>query len=123
MTSAAVDLYGISNCDTVRKARAWLQDHGVDVRFHDYGKAGVDKSDLARWIAALGWEVLVNRRGTTWRRLDAAEQTSVTDATSAMALLLAHPSAIRRPVLEWGSGQPRLSVGFAPDEWLARLRD
>ena len=119
MTRASVTLYGISNCDTVKKARAWLAEHQVEVRFHDFKKAGVPAEHLRRWIDAVGWERLLNRQGTTWRKLDAATQAAITDAMSAAALLHAQPSAIRRPVIEWGGGA--ITVGFAPDDWSARI--
>lgn len=112
-------LYGIPNCDTVKKARAWLAEHGASVVFHDFKKQGVPPAPLARWIAAAGWERLLNRQGTTWRKLDAATQAAITDAMSAAALLQAQPSAIRRPVIEWGGGA--ITVGFAPDDWSARI--
>lgn len=112
-------LYGIPNCDTVKKARAWLAEHGASAVFHDFKKQGVPPAPLARWIAAAGWERLLNRQGTTWRKLDAATQAAITDAMSAAALLQAQPSAIRRPVIEWGGGA--ITVGFAPDDWSARI--
>lgn len=95
-----VVVYGIPNCDTVKKARAWLAARGIDHAFHDYRKQGVPADRLDAWLAALGWEALVNRRGTTWRKLDPALQAAVTDAASARALMLANPSVIRRPVVE-----------------------
>ena len=123
MTRASVTLYGIPNCDTVKKARAWLAEHAVDVRFHDFKKAGVPPEHLRRWIDAVGWERLLNRQGTTWRKLDASAQAGVQDAASAAALLAAHASAIRRPVLEWDAGEPAITVGFAPADWQARLKN
>lgn len=110
-------VYGIANCDTVKKARAWLAQQGVEHVFHDFRKQGLPVEALDGWIAALGWEVLLNRRGTTWRKLDATRQAAVTDAASARALMLEQPSVIRRPVLSRG---PTLRVGFDADEW-ARL--
>lgn len=104
-----VILYGIANCDSVKKARAWLAERGVAYRFHDYGKDGVPARELSRWSAALGWEALLNRRGTTWRRLEEVERASAVDAASAEALLRARPSLIRRPVLAVGD---ELVVGF-----------
>jgi Spx/MgsR family transcriptional regulator len=95
-----VVLYGIPNCDTVRKARAWLDGRGIDYSFHDYRKQGVPPERIDAWIRAVGWEVLVNRQGTTWRKLDEALKAGVVDAASARALMLAHPSVIRRPVIE-----------------------
>jgi Spx/MgsR family transcriptional regulator len=93
-------LYGIPNCDTVKKARAWLAARGLDHAFHDYRRQGVPADRLDAWVAALGWEALVNRRGTTWRKLDPAIQAGVVDAASARVLMLANPSVIRRPVIE-----------------------
>ena len=95
-----VVVYGIPNCDTVKKARAWLAARGIDHAFHDYRTQGVPAEHLDAWLAALGWEALVNRRGTTWRKLDPALQAGVVDAASARVLMLANPSVIRRPVVE-----------------------
>jgi Spx/MgsR family transcriptional regulator len=119
LMSAPITLYGIPNCDTVRKARAWLAVRGVEVAFHDFKKHGVPPDQLQRWIAAVGWERLLNRQGTTWRKLDAATQASVHDAASAAALLMRQPSAIKRPVVEWSAGG--VTVGFAPDDWQQRV--
>jgi Spx/MgsR family transcriptional regulator len=105
-----ITLYGIPNCDTVKKARAWLADQGVDYAFHDLKKQGVPGHELDRWIAQVGWEPLVNRKGTTWRKLDAGVQAKVQDAASARALMLEHPSVIKRPVVAWSPAQ--LTVGF-----------
>jgi len=107
-------LYGVPNCDTVRKARSWLAEHAIAYEFHDYKRQGVPQPALAGWVDALGWEALLNRRGTTWRRLDAARQAAVHDAASALALMLEQPSVIRRPVLVRGS---ELRVGFDAGEW------
>jgi Spx/MgsR family transcriptional regulator len=104
-----VTLYGISNCDTMKKARAWLDGHGVRYAFHDYRRAGVDEPLLRGWVAELGWEALVNRRGTTWRRLPASQREEI-DGESAIGLMLENPSLIRRPVLD--SGEAR-HVGFS----------
>ena len=111
-------LYGIPNCDTVKKARAWLSGHGRDHRFHDFKKQGVPPEELARWTQAAGWEKLLNRKGTTWRQLDAAVQAAVVDAASAESLMRAHPSVIKRPVLDWGDD---LTVGFEAAAWAARV--
>ncbi|MGP1629889.1 MAG: arsenate reductase [Giesbergeria sp.] len=121
MKNHEVVLYGIPNCDTVRKARAWLADQGLDHHFHDFKKSGVPEGALARWLKALGQLALVNRRGTTWRQLDTAEQEAVVDDASATALLLAHPSAIRRPVVEWSDGTT--TVGFAPADWALHYKN
>jgi len=112
-----ITLYGIPNCDTVKRARAWLAEHEIDVSFHDFKKQGVPTERLDAWIKALGWEALVNRRGTTWRRLDEAAREAVVDAASARALMLAQPSVIKRPVIEWGR---QTSVGFEPGGWPLR---
>jgi Spx/MgsR family transcriptional regulator len=112
-------VYGIPNCDTVKRARAWLAAHGVEATFHDFKKAGVPPEALDAWLAALGWERLLNRQGTTWRKLDDATQAGVTDAASAKALMRAQPSVIRRPVVRWGDGT--LTVGFDADDWARRV--
>jgi arsenate reductase (glutaredoxin) len=113
--SATATLYGIPNCDTVKRARAWLGEHGLEHRFHDFKGHGVPEPRLDAWLAALGWEALVNRRGTTWRQLDERLRAGVTDAASARAVMLAHPSVIKRPVVEWPGGA--VSVGFDPQAW------
>ena len=104
-----LELYGLQNCDTVRKARTWLDSHGIAYRFHDFKKAGVPEAALARWIAEAGWERLLNRQGTTWRKLDASVQAGVVDTASATAVMRSHPSVIKRPVLEAGNA---VIVGF-----------
>ena len=114
----AITLYGIPNCDTVKKSRAWLTEHGVSYTFHDFKKQGVPAAELAKWVAALGWEALVNKKGTTWRKLSAQSQAAVTDAASAQALMLREPSVIKRPVLDNGSPDGKhISAGFAPEIW------
>lgn len=114
-----IELYGISNCETVKKARAWLQAQGLPHRFHDFKKEGLDPTHLDAWLAALGWEALLNRRGTTWRQLDDATRAGITDAASARALMLAKPSVIRRPVVQWADAS--YSVGFDERDWQRRL--
>ena len=109
-----ITVYGIPNCDTVKKARAWLTSQGVNHEFHDFRKLGVDAARLDRWSAELGWEKLVNRKGTTWRKLDAKVQGSVTNAASARQLMLENVSVIKRPVVEWGN---KATVGFDPADW------
>lgn len=111
-------LYGITNCDTVKKARAWLQAHDRDVAFHDFKKSGVPAERLDAWLAAVGWERLVNRKGTTWRKLDDARRDPVVDTPSAKRLMLAESSVIKRPVVEWADGS--VTVGFDPQDWAAR---
>jgi Spx/MgsR family transcriptional regulator len=110
-------VYGIPNCDTVKKARTWLTDHGLDATFHDFKKQGVPATEVDVWLAAVGWETLLNRKGTTWRKLDPAQQASVTDSASAKEVMLEHASTIKRPVIAWPSGQ--VTVGFTPDQWPA----
>ena len=119
-SNAPVTVFGIPNCDTVKKARAWLTAHGVSYVFHDFKKQGVPLDQLPAWITALGWEPLVNRKGTTWRKLDDATRTAVVDASSASALTLAHPSVIKRPVVVWPSGQ--ITVGFDEAQWQEFIR-
>ncbi len=118
-----VTLYGIPNCDTVKKARAWLAEHGVDYQFHDFKKQGVPPDHLLIWINAVGWEKLLNRKGTTWRKLDLATQSSAIDAESAAKLLILNSSLIKRPVVEWGDAPSKdaISVGFDASEWSTRL--
>ncbi len=107
----AITIYGIKNCDTMKKARAWLDDHGVAYDFHDYKTAGIERRRLERWCSELGWEALLNRAGTTFRKLPDADK-QVSDAGKAMALMIAQPSLIKRPVLDIDG---RLLVGFKPD--------
>jgi Spx/MgsR family transcriptional regulator len=116
----AITLYGITNCDTVKKARAWLAGQGVAYQFHDFKKAGVPPDRLEAWMREAGWEKLLNRQGTTWRKLDPALQARAGDAEGARALMLAHPSAIKRPVVEWDDGA--VTVGFDPAGWSLRER-
>ncbi|HUG21804.1 ArsC family reductase [Piscinibacter sp.] len=114
-------LYGIPNCDTVKRALAWLEDRGIEHRFHDFKKGGVPADRMDYWIAALGWEALLNRQGTTWRKLDDAVKAGVTDAASARAAMTAHVSLIRRPVVEWPSGE--ITVGFTHDSFKQHTRE
>jgi len=106
-------LYGIPNCDTIKKARKWLEARGVDYAFHDYKKAGIDETVLRGWVDELGWEALLNRAGPTFRKLPDAEKQEI-DVEKAVALMLAHPSMIRRPVLDLGS---RRIAGFRAEEY------
>ena len=110
-------MFGIPNCDTVKKARAWLDTHGSAYAFHDYKKAGVDEVSLRRWVDALGWETVLNRAGTTFRKLPEADRADL-DADKAIALMLAQPSMIKRPILE---GDGVLLAGFKPDAWEAAI--
>ncbi|HEX4869577.1 MAG TPA: ArsC family reductase [Moraxellaceae bacterium] len=112
-----VTIYGIKNCDTMKKAFAWLEANGIGYDFHDYKKSGIDAATLARWEKVLGWEVLLNRRGTTWRKLDAATQAAI-DRASALRLMQEQPSLIRRPVLAHGK---ELLCGFDADAWQRAL--
>lgn len=110
-------LYGIPNCDTVKKARVWLAQHGVAFDFHDYKKAGIDRPRLEAWVAEHGWETVLNRAGTTFRALPEADRSGL-DAGKAVDLMLAQPSMIKRPVLDLGD---RTLVGFKPDRYAAIL--
>ena len=110
-----VHLHGIPNCDTVRKARKWLDAAGVEYEFHDFKKDGVDPAELERWADACGWEVLLNRRGITFRKLDEADKVDMT-REKALRLMEAHPSLIKRPVAMQEDGA-RVLVGFAQSEW------
>ena len=109
MTS--ITLYGIRNCDTMKKARTWLDDRGVAYAFHDYKNAGIDGARLAGWAGKVGWETLLNRAGTTFRKLPEADKAGI-DEARALALMEAQPSLIKRPVLERGE---RILVGFKPE--------
>jgi Spx/MgsR family transcriptional regulator len=114
----AITVYGIKNCDTVKKARAWLENHDVTYEFHDYKTSGIERGRLERWCQEFGWEVLLNRAGTTFRRLPEADK-KVADAREAVALMLAQPSMIKRPVLDLGK---RRLVGFKPESYESALR-
>ena len=113
----AAKLFGIKNCDTMRKAWTWLDAHGVAYEFHDYKKLGLDRATLEGWMARVGWEVLLNRSGTTFRKLPDLDRTDV-DTAKAIALMLAQPSMVKRPVLDTGS---HILVGFRPTEYEALL--
>ena len=113
-----ITLYGIPNCDTVKKARTWLAGQGIDFSFHDFKKQGLDRETAARWLEQLDWETLVNRKGTTWRKLPDERKAAVTDKASALELMLEHTSVIKRPVLE-GAGP--MSVGFSPDAYAGQF--
>ena len=113
-------LYGIPNCTTVKKARSWLAEHGQHVAFHDFRKQGVDAAWLRDVIRQTGWQALLNIRGTTWRKLGDPEKTAVTDEASAIALMLAQPSVIKRPVLERDG---KYHLGFAEDHYQALFGD
>ncbi len=107
-------VYGIKNCDTVKKARKFLEEAGVDYTFHDYKKDGVDTAKLETFVEEFGWDTILNKRGTTWRKLDDEVQDSVTDAASAIAIMVENPSTIKRPIVE---GADKNFVGFDPVAW------
>lgn len=113
----SVTLYGIPNCDTVKKARVWLDGRGIAYAFHDYKKAGADAGKLAEWCAAAGWDKVLNRAGTTFKKLPDADKADL-DAGKAVVLMAAHPSCIKRPIVEHPGG---LLVGFKEAEWAAAL--
>jgi arsenate reductase len=115
----SITLYGIKACDTMKKARDWLDAHGVAYGFHDYKAVGVERARLRQWVGQVGWEVLLNRAGTTFRKLAEADKVGL-DADKAMALMLAQPSMIKRPVLDLGD---RLVVGFKPEAYAAAFAE
>jgi arsenate reductase len=117
MTKSAT-IYGIKNCDTMKKARAWLDSHGVSYEFHDYKTAGAPKEKLKAWCDELGWETLLNRAGTTFRKLPKADKAGLNER-KALALMLEQPSMIKRPVLEAGG---KLLVGFKPEIYAGELK-
>ena len=114
MNKTTLTVYGIPNCDSVKKARVWLTDHGVNHVFHDFKKQGVPPEAVDFWLKHVSWEVLVNRKGTTWRKLDASQQACVVDNNSARALMLEHASVIKRPVLVKDQA---VVVGVNPEAW------
>jgi arsenate reductase (glutaredoxin) len=107
-------LYGIPNCDTVKKARAWFEERGMAVTFHDFKKQGVPPDALRQWARQVGWQALLNTRGTTWRKLDEEQRTRVVDEATALELMLAHSSVIKRPVVVRGD---QVTVGYVPQHW------
>jgi len=113
-----LSMFGIKNCDTIKKARTWLGEQGREYRFHYYKQEGADPDRLARWAGIVGWEKLLNRAGTTFRKLPEADR-SVTGVDDAIALMVAHPSLIKRPILEHPGG---ILVGFSVDNWDQTLR-
>ena len=108
-----IAIYGIKNCDTMKKAFTWLDKHKVEYSFHDYKKQGIDRARLEKWVKSQGWAVLLNRAGTTFKKLPDADKDGLTEK-KAIALMLAQPSMIKRPVVEKGA---KLLVGFKPDEY------
>jgi arsenate reductase len=113
-----ITLHGIPNCDTIKKARTWLDTHGATYVFHDFKKQGVSVALLSGWVDQVGWEKLLNRQGTTWRKLDSARQQAIHDAESAIALMIEQPSIIKRPVLVT---EHAILVGFDADAYHAAL--
>jgi arsenate reductase len=118
VTPKPVTLYGIRNCDTMKKAWTWLDDHGVVYAFHDYKKTGIDRARLEGWARSVGWETLLNRAGTTFRKLPDADKAALTEA-KAIGLMLDQPSMIKRPVLDVDG---KLTVGFRPDAYEMAFR-
>lgn len=116
----ATTLYGIPNCDTVKKARAWLAERGVPYAFHDFRKQGVPADRLDAWMGSAAGAKLLNRQGTSWRKLAPEMQARAADATGARALMVEQPSIIKRPVVEWPDGA--ITVGFDPEDWALRAR-
>ena len=113
-------VYGIPNCDTVKKARAWLTAQDLAYSFHDFKKQGVPVDMLPAWASAIGWEQLLNRQGTTWRKLDAAAQASAETPEGAQKLAVDNPSTLKRPVVQWPNGD--ITVGFADTRWAEMAR-
>jgi arsenate reductase len=113
-SALSVTIYGIKNCETMKKARAWLDKHGVDYAFHDYKTVGIEREQLERWSKKVGWETLLNRAGTTFRKLPDKDKGGLNEK-KALALMLAQPSMIKRPVLDLGGG--KLLVGFTPERY------
>lgn len=113
-----IKLYGIKNCDTVKKAMNWLSDNNIKYQFHDYKKDGIDEIKLAEFTEKFGWEKLLNRKGTTWRQLTAEEQNKITDNKSALKLMEKKPSIIKRPIVDLGSKQ---LIGFDIDEYASSI--
>lgn len=108
-----IKIYGIPNCDTMKKARKWLTDNGIDYEFHDYKKAGVDDAQLREWVAEVGWKTLLNTRGMMWRKVPQEVKDNI-DEKSAIGLMLETPSIIKRPVLDTGKQR---HVGFKPEQY------
>lgn len=114
----AITLYGIKNCDTMKKARSWLDSHKVSYGFHDYKTQGIDRAHLEKWCKAVGWETLLNRAGTTFRKLSDKDKANI-DQSKAINLMMEQPSIIKRPVLEQGQ---QITVGFKPDIYAAAVK-
>lgn len=122
VSGVTITMYGIKNCDTIKKARTWLDTRGIAYEFHDYKTAGLDRNQLEGWTREVGWEPLVNRAGTTFRKLADADKANL-DEAKALALMLANPSLVKRPVLAIGSAAKsrRVLVGFSPDAYAEAL--
>jgi arsenate reductase (glutaredoxin) len=116
--NVTVTIYGIKNCDTMKKARSWLDKHGVDYAFHDYKSVGIERERLEQWATKVGWEILLNRAGTTFKKLPDKDKVGLSE-TKAIALMLKQPSMIKRPVLDAGRG--KLLVGFKAEQYAAAL--
>jgi arsenate reductase len=112
----SMKLYGIPNCDTVKKTKTWLTEQGHDFEWHDYKKTGISAETLEQWADQIGWETLLNRQGTTWRKLDADTKTKIDNKQAAIALMLMHTSIIKRPILD---NNGTITVGFKPDMYAA----
>mgnify|MGYP000032025447 FL=1 len=119
LSPATVQVFGIPNCDTVKKARAWLTAQGIEITFHDFKKQGLTGDRVTQWLQQVDWAVLINRKGTTWRQLSDEEKAAITDADSAQKLAIRLPSVIKRPVVVWANGD--VTVGFDPADWSNRV--
>lgn len=119
LSPATVQVFGIPNCDTVKKARAWLTAQGIEITFHDFKKQGLTGDRVTQWLQQVDWAVLINRKGTTWRQLSDEEKAAITDADSAQKLAVRLPSVIKRPVVVWANGD--VTVGFDPADWSNRV--
>jgi len=121
MKYTLITLFGIPKCDTVKKSRSWLSAQGFEYVFHDFKKQGVPEKSLDLWLRLAGWETVVNRKGTSWRKLSPLEQASITSHATAKPFLLANPSLVKRPIIEWAdASKVEITVGYQPDQWLAR---
>lgn len=114
LLTLVITIYGIPNCDTVKKSRAWFDAAGIAYQFHDFKKQGVTEETLREWVQVIGWEPLLNKKGTTWRKLDAATQAAVMDAESAISIMSTHSSIIKRPIATYGV---QMTLGYAPEAW------
>jgi len=121
MKYTLITLFGIPNCDTVKKSRTWLSEQGFEYVFHDFKKQGLPEKSLDHWLELLGWETVVNRKGTSWRKLTPIEQASIDSNAAAKPFLLANPSLVKRPVIEWAdASNVKITVGYQPEQWLER---